>query len=904
MLQRIFIGYTTPFLNGVTDYLLKESDELSDVLIIVPTTQSGRVLRENLAATAGAILAPSVTTPGALLHLEDPDIAPKWLEKIAWIEVIESISGPDWNSYSALFPKPPITADRSGDWAHSLATEIVSLRTILEESLHDLFTASKFLMDTPEGERWENLAKLENLMEKKLHAWGYRSRSRALRSDFHLPSQFQKIILAGVTEMPACLAKALSSFSGHLTVLIAAPDSEKEHVSDLGIPLETWTQRDLPESAKVSVCADPASQAEAAFMAIASAGLEAHEIALGSADDETGTALARLFSKNGWPAFHPASRAPLSPLLRWLQSWIRWLTQPSSRHLAALLSLPESAHFIAGNRSSILIELNQYRDHHPAIEPKDILQQRVNRTSRQALRTSIETLLSSRDAFLSHPFPGAMKEHIAALKIDSDASIATLDSIRNFIDTANPLLNSLKRGNLFWLQILLSELSAPASQPPSDRVIDVQGWLELLYEPGAHLIICGMNETFVPTRPGGEPWLSDTIREKLGITSISHRHARDAFLLHAMIRMRESTGSTHLFCGKNGGNQQVLLPSRMLLQVPLKALPPTVETLFPEIDPPEAGLIWERDIIWTTPEAAAPEKLYVTSLRDYLSCPFRFYLKHVLRATQPDPDRREMNHRDFGSLAHKVLEDWGQDPDARNLTDSKKLSDDLTRKLQNLAELMFGHEPSVAIRIQLLAIQQRLQWFAEIQAQNCRDGWDVLHVERKIHLVSNGLGISGKVDRVDRHRETGELRVIDYKTGKVTSTESEHRKKIIASTQIPKHISEGAPPIHPVFDGNKHADYLWKNLQLPLYALAEKPETDAQAPIPCYIQLGANRKDVQFMPWENFSQTDLDAAKACLDWITSSITQKIFWPPSEAVKYDDYALLSQQTPLENAFSSP
>jgi hypothetical protein len=191
--------------------------------------------------------------------------------------VIESISGPDWNSYSALFPKPPITADRSGDWAHSLATEIVSLRTILEESLHDLFTASKFLMDTPEGERWENLAKLENLMEKKLHAWGYRSRSRALRSDFHLPSQFQKIILAGVTEMPACLAKALSSFSGHLTVLIAAPDSEKEHVSDLGIPLETWTQRDLPESAKVSVCADPASQAEAAFMAIASAGLEAHE---------------------------------------------------------------------------------------------------------------------------------------------------------------------------------------------------------------------------------------------------------------------------------------------------------------------------------------------------------------------------------------------------------------------------------------------------------------------------------------------------------------------------------------------------------------------------------------------------------------------------------------------------
>lgn len=902
MPQRIFLGYSAPFLQCVTDHLLENTGELAETLIIVPTSQSGRTLRENLAATAGAILAPTVTTPGALLHLDDPTIAPRWLEKIAWIEVIESLSHTDWNSYSGLFPTPPNPEMQSPDWAHSLAAEIVSLRTTLEESLHNLFSASKFLRETPEQERWENLAELENLMEKKLHAWGYQSRSSALRSGFRLPTEFKKIILAGVTEIPACIAEALRSFTGDLTVLIAAPDSEKEHFSDLGLPSDSWTERFLPDSAIASICADPASQAEAAYKTIANLAADSPHIALGSADDETGTALAHLLSKKGWPAFHPASRAPLPSLQRWLQSWKNWLNQPNSRHLAALLTLPESNQLIPADRAQILLELNLYRDNHPTIEPEDILEQLAKHSSLSSLRSSIQTLLSSRDAFLKNPFPSALQQHIASLKIDSESSISTLNSIQTFLEAATPLFSNLKRGNLFWLQILLTELSAPALQPPSDRVIDIQGWLELLFEPGQHLIICGMNETFVPARPGGEPWLSENIRAKLGITSTSNRHARDSFLLHAMIRMREAAGSTHLFCGKNGGNRQTLLPSRLLLQVPKDKLAATVKNLFREIHPPEANLAWERDIIWQTPQAEPPQKLYVTSLTDYLACPFRFYLKHILRATQPDPDRREMNHRDFGSIAHNVLENWGQDPEARKLNQAKKLHDYFTGELQRLAEIQFGHKPPVAVRIQLLAIQQRLQWFAEIQAHNARDGWDILHVERKIALNSNGFTISGKVDRVDQHHETGELRVIDYKTGKVANTEGEHRKKITASTNIPQHISEGTPPIHSVFDGKKNADYLWKNLQLPLYALAEKTDPNSQVPIPCYIQLGASQQDVKFVPWENFSQPDLDAATACLDWITSCIAQKTFWPPSESVKHDDYALLSQNAPLSEAFS--
>ena len=903
MPQRIYLGYSAPFLGSLTTYLLQDPQSLTESLVVVPTSQSGRILRENLAAEAGALLAPTVTTPGALLHLEDSNIAPRWLEKIAWMDVLENLNQSDWENYPGLFPNPPDLEMLSSDWTSALAAEIVALRSTLEESLHNLFSASKFLQGTTEGDRWENLAQLESLMEKKLYTWGYQSRSQALRTSFQLPSHFKKIILAGVTEMPTCIVQALKDFTGEVIVLIPAPESEAAHFNELGIPLSTWTGRNLPESVTASLVADPTSQAQAALNTIATLGASSQEIAIGSADDEAGSALAHLLTHQGWPAFHPASQQPLPPLQRWLLVWKNWLTQPSSRNLAALLTFPECASLISGNRADILLALNQYRDRHPIIEP-DAIVERLSSTERaeqSTLRDDIASLLSHRDSFLKAAFPKAMNQYLDLIDIDPDTSSNTLSGIADFIETATPLFTALKRSHIFWLQMVISEIPRPPAQPPLDRSIDIQGWLELLYEPGKHLLITGMNEAFIPARPGGEPWLSEKIRGALKLNNLTDRQARDAFLLHAMIRMREQNGSTHLFCGKNGTNGETYLPSSLLLQVPKNQLVTTVNNLFREIEPPEANLIWTRDLIWQTPKIELPEKLGVTSLSDYLACPFRFYLKHMVRASQPEPDRREMNHRDFGSITHKVLEIWGKDPEARKLSDPKSLLTYLDAALDRTIFGQFGNHPPLAVRIQVHSIRQRLAWFVSKQMECMSEGWEIIDAERKISFDSAGFKINGTIDRIDRNRETGQLRVIDYKTGKVEKTESQHRKKITAKTQIPPHITDTSPARYKAPDGKGISDFLWLNLQLPLYALAENENSNG-VPIPCYIKLGSTEKEVDFVEWSSFSLEDLESAKSCLDWITHSISQKIFWPPAPKVKYDDYSLLSQNTPLTEAFS--
>lgn len=901
MLQRIFLGYDSPFLPLLTRHLLKDRASLASTLVITPTTQSGRILRESLAAEAKALLAPTVSTPGALLQLDEPSVAPTWLEKIAWIETLESITRSEWENFTGLFPEPPDTTDASSDWAVSLAGEIASLRTTLQDHLHNLFSASKFLANTPESARWENLATLENLAERKLTSWGYKSRSSALRANFSLPEKFQNIVLAGITEMPPCLIDALAKHPGDVTCIIPAPESEAALFSPQGIPLVEWSTRELSLDAAVHIAADPGRQALVALDALSQTGGDSSGIALGCADDRTGTILARTLSENGWSAFHPAATQPLPALVRWLRAWREWLSKPSSQNLAALFTHPESTTIIGGLRAQKLRDFNSLRDKHPTASPADLL--RVAKSGQPELALSLASIIELRQSFLSTSFPEAVSAHLAALSLSGRSSEATLAQIEAFLEAATPIFPEIRRSHAFWLQTLLSELPTPSAQPPSDRVLDIQGWLELLYEPGDHLVICGMNETFVPARSGGEPWLSENIRKALGLVSDENRHARDAFLLHAMLQMRTATGSATLICGKTGDGGETYLPSRLLFQIPRTDLIPAVKNLFREIEPPEANLIWTRDFTWQIPQVENRDRISVTSLHDYLACPFRFYLKHIVHMSQPEPDRREMNARDFGSITHFVLECWGNDTEARLLSDAEKLAAYFDAKLAEVILERFGKKPPLAIRIQTGSIRQRLAWFAIQQAEIRAEGWEVTGIERKIAIPSNGFILSGMIDRIDRHRETGQLRVIDYKTGDVKDIEKEHRQRITARTVIPAHFRDNQPAFQTGEDSKgKPFEAFWKNLQLPLYALAERIASDGILPIPAYIHLGKTTDNVKITTWDDFTEGDLESAKACADWITTSISGRKFWPPAEKVTYDDFAILSQSAPLAEAFA--
>jgi len=643
------------------------------------------------------------------------------------------------------------------------------------------------------------------------------------------------------------------------------------------------------------VTADPRQQATEALRIVAQAGISPEQLALGSADAETGDELARAFTRHGWIAYHPATTLPPGSLVRWLRVWSKWLGDPTLATLQDLLSLPETGKFVF-SRHWLARSLAKQRNQWMAIRPDDLhrrfraaeFRTEDEKNAVQKVLEAAQILEKWRKSCLERDFIPSLVNLIGEISSSKQA-----EEICAWLEEVEPTARRMGRPVQFWIELMLSDLPAPIPLPPPGRMIDVQGWLEIFHEPGEHLILCGMNEGKVPARSGGEPWLSETSRGFLGLIQEKKRGARDAYLFHAMVQARQQTGSVHAFCGKAGGGGEALLPSRLLLAAEPAELPRRVQALFREIEPPEAGLRWEADWLWQPPtptEKDVPTRLSVTSLRDYLACPFRYYLKHVLKMQQPEANRNEWNARDFGTVIHEVLERWARDTEAREFEKTEALHAWLSAELDRVVEAWFGRRPPLAVRIQTEAMRQRLLWSSRIQACEKASGWEVVEIEREVIIPAGNASLVAKIDRIDRHRDTGEYRVLDYKTGKVDGVDKAHRRKMTARTVLPAHLPEDCPAIYEGEEKGKAAKFRWINLQLPLYAVAWMAEKKELA-TPCYWALGATENEVAIQRWENFSPLELEAANECALWIAEKIAKFIFMPPVERVTYDDFKIL-------------
>ena len=906
MVTRVFLGWDRPFLTKAADWLLERKDELPRWLVVVPTSQGGRRLREAMAEQAGALLSPKIMTPGALLKTPASEVAADWVERMAWLETLENTD--DWSAYQDLFPQAP---EEDGEWAGGLAMEMVALRHTLQENGLTLSTAARALSSSVEAGRWEALARLEQRMEQILRNWGFKSRSRVLAGGVMLPQGITGIVLAGITEMPPLVERALLAWDGPVTALIGAPDDEAETFSPTGKPLECWAERTMqwPEDpfGSVRLTSDPRQQASEALRAVSETKTPSQDVALGSADTETGDEIAAVFSRAGWPAFHPATQAVISGLSRWFKVWSGWLADPKLAVMMDLLALPETAALIGGNRAIHAERLSRLRNDWMVIRPDDLRQRIATANFRsdaqkdlaQGVLKATETLEQWRALFLRAEFPETMDRLLAVLA--SPETVDQANEIATWLTEAAPMMRQVRRSPVFWIDVMLSELPSPAPQAPDGRVIDVQGWLELFFEPGKHLVLCGMNEGKVPARNTGDPWLGEAAGKHLGLLVNSDRAARDAFLYHAMLEARRIGGRADVICAKSGSGGESLMPSRLLLAANQDDLPERVRFLFRGVEPPEAGLRWHADWKWQPPVVEISDRLSATSLTDYLACPFRFYLKHAVRMWSSEPNRVEWNARDFGNVAHEILERWGRDAEARDFSKTEAIHAWLSAELDRVVAEWFGKRVPLAVRIQTEALRQRLLWLARVQACNRAGGWEILEVEHKFEIPAGNVKIIAKIDRIDRHRETGTLRVIDYKTGKVAGVDKAHRRRIIASTKLPSHLGTDGPAVYTGEEKGKTADFRWTNLQLPLYALAIQ-NRDNVIPIPCYFTLGATEADVALHEWTEFSETDLAAAKECAEWIAGQIAARVFWPPAEKVDYDDFAALTAGRSLDEMFS--
>lgn len=875
--------------------------DLSGVLVIVPTRQSGRRLREALAehaaARGSAVLAPRVVLPEDLLEAPvGVTVATRLEALLAWAEVLRAV---DLEDYRAVFPvDPPV---RNFSWAARLAAQMQRLQATLGENGLRLRDVVRRAGDgLPETGRWTQLAELERHCDAVLAAGGrcepQVARIEAARAAVR-PEGITRVVLLATPDPLPLVVGVLAKFSRELPVdvVVFGPAGSAESFDEWGRPREeAWARRPLrlaDFASQVHLCADAADQAARLTELARRYGEPEGALAVGVADAEVAPALENGLRGAGLAVFNPGGRSRkrdgLHTLLAALAALVR---EPDFDTAQALARCPDFMAWLAtraGGEFSPAAALTELDDLHTRHLPATITTALGHTAKRPAARTALEGARELRAQLTGGEFPAnasdALKNIFGARRVTGGSTLA--ESAEAWMDVLREA--AAARGHFSglttaeWWELTLTRFgeSLRFEQRPAGAV-DLLGWLELLWEDAPHLVVTGLNDGRVPETVTGDAFLPEALRGRLGLKTNEARFARDAYLLAALAECRRQSGRLDLLVGKASAAGDPLRPSRLLLACAEAELPRRVAALFRPVEAVRPGLPWRRAWRLAPPVVPVPTRVSVTAFRDYLRCPFRFYLKHALKMEPVDPFKSELDALDFGTLCHAALEAMGKETALRDCTDAAVLREFLLAHVDRLSRERYGAELTLPLIVQLESARQRLARAAEVQAEQRAAGWVVARtedIERKFEHALGAVTVSGKIDRIERNTLTGAVRVIDYKT-------SDKGVSPLAAHVRSARRDETAPEWARFTAADK--ELVWTDLQLPLYldALAEEFGVAATAG---YFNLPKAVGETGLILWEDYDAAWRAAARRCAEGAAAAVTAGIFWPPAEVPPRDE-----------------
>ncbi|NQU39918.1 MAG: PD-(D/E)XK nuclease family protein [Lentisphaerae bacterium] len=911
-----FLGWDRPLTEGVRDFLIPVLPtgpvDLERDLVVVPTRQAGRRLTDALALRCGqagtALLSCRVVTPSVLLGAADsPRTVARPLDvQSCWIDVLSAIN---ITTLSGLFPSPPAQVD--AEWALRFAGTIEDLRRAL---LDGGLTISRLVATRPDDlaelDRWRDLALLEDDYLARLSAMGLEDpvlQQLAAAEHPQIDAIVQRIIVAGVPDPTEPSIRVLSALAERLDlqILIAAPESHADAFDSWGRPRrEIWNQHSIafanPDQ-QILLAATPADQAERAIELLQRAATAGNQpAAIGTPDHDLIPHIQSALLRHGGAGFDPSDK-PLRdhPLFHLTEAFVNLASDRSYAALAQLLRQPELLRWIEhgqrGRSAALLRALDDLQNEHIPWDLSAVRHWLSGTAADAPLSQTVNGIaahLPAHGAPLSaalRTFMQAVLEHRAvtagcAEDDEFERAARGIDNVLHELAAVESRTPLPLRNAALLLMRRLGELSYNRERDPA--AIDLDGWLELPWNPAPTLIVTGFNEGIVPAAPTDSAFLTDSLRTLLGMRNDADTLACDTFLLQTLIEARRSHGTLTLIVGKVTDSGDPLRPSRLLLRCPDDVLPERAAMLFADVSVPRSR---PAPTVAFTLNPAPPEDLpadqhiptalSVTAFRDYLACPFRFYLRRILRMEPQDDRKRAPDALDFGIMVHEALQRMGENEELRTCSDARLLTSFLTEQVERYVTRQFGAAPALPIRMAMHAAQQRLEAAAHVQATLAADGWEIIAAETAFSRELGGLTLKGKIDRIDRHRDSGALRLIDYK--------SKDTSEWPAATHLGTQREDTPEFAQVMVDGKPKR---WIDLQLPLYAIfgVEASETP---PEPAYFNLPRAISETALLPWPTFDADLASSALDCAEAVTALIRAGTFWPPAERVDYDDFESL-------------
>lgn len=422
-----------------------------------------------------------------------------------------------------------------------------------------------------------------------------------------------------------------------------------------------------------------------------------------------------------------------------------------------------------------------------------------------------------------------------------------LNRLQELIQTGDLAVDCITLERL--MQQLIQSTSIPFHGEPAEG-IQVMGVLETRNLDFEHILVLSCNEGKLPKGVNDASFIPYSLRKAYGLTTVDNKVAIYAYYFHSLLQRSRDITLCYNNATEDGQSGEM---SRFMLQLlveshhdikrlSLVAGQSTIRPTYDSIEKKQNTFIQLKNLKMLTP----------TFLNTYLRCEKQFYYKYVEGLIEPDEiDEDEVDNKVFGNIFHRAAELFYQGLASNNaLTTDNKGKLKLTRPIvitkeqleqalkdeslvyrlvdQAFREELFkvsaaGYHPKYN-GLQLINKEVIARYIRQLITIDMRQApFTILGLELVVKTgieVETSIGklsltIGGFIDRLDAVAANGNangknlaerIRVIDYKTGRISTTHPRALDEVFNPSML-----------------NKHTDYY---LQSMLYSIIVKHNKD------------------------------------------------------------------------------
>lgn len=430
-----------------------------------------------------------------------------------------------------------------------------------------------------------------------------------------------------------------------------------------------------------------------------------------------------------------------------------------------------------------------------------------------------------------------------------------LNRLQELIQTGDLVVDSITLERL--MQQLIQSTSIPFHGEPAEG-IQIMGVLETRNLDFEHILVLSCNEGKLPKGVNDASFIPYSLRKAYGLTTIDNKVAIYAYYFHSLLQRSRDITLCYNNATEDGQSGEM---SRFMLQLlieshhdinrsSLVAGQSTIRPTYDAIEKKQNAIIQLKNLKMLTP----------TFLNTYLRCEKQFYYKYVEGLIEPDEiDEDEVDNKVFGNIFHRAAELFYQGLASNNaLTTDNKGKLKLTRPIvitreqleqalkdeslvyrlvdQAFREELFkvsaaGYRPKYN-GLQLINKEVIARYIRQLITIDMRQApFTILGLELVVKTgieVETSIGklsltIGGFIDRLDAVAANGNangknlaerIRVIDYKTGRISTTHPRALDEVFNPSML-----------------NKHTDYYLQSMLYSIIVKHNKELNPGQEPV-------------------------------------------------------------------------